>query len=126
RKGITSIKNKGDMANRFFDEIRDEAGYLWGYNFNIQFGINVFLKATDKYNDLDLEKLICFQSIEFDKRKFDEIFSELFTYRKGEKVRLILEECKFRLQEAISFSNVSVEFRTCSSHTGTLAISKSN
>ncbi|MDR7130629.1 hypothetical protein J2X69_002985 [Algoriphagus sp. 4150] len=114
------------MANQFFEIIDDEFGQVWGYNFKPKVLYNAFAASGEKYQDLDLSKPITFTKREFTKKEFDAVFdSPVFNDDNiGERVKIIFKDCGFRIQEAVSFSNVAIEFKNCNSHTGSFVFSK--
>ncbi len=114
------------MENQFFEPLEDEFGYVWGYNLNSKVLYNVFAESNEKYQGLDLSKPITFFKREFTKKEFDAVYSSpVFSGEiNGEKVKIIFNECVFRIQEPVSFYNVAIEFNRCSTHTGSFAFSK--
>ncbi|WP_100630106.1 hypothetical protein [Algoriphagus formosus] len=105
------------MANRFFKRIEDEFGALLGYEYDNSVNWNIFVLLDDKYVNLDLSKPIFFTAIEFDKSKFGAIFRRKEDTQAVEKPNIIFNDCRFRIQEAVSFKNFMVEFRNCKSST---------
>lgn len=109
------------MPNVFFNRIEDETGGFWGYEFNKNADWTFFTLIEDKYADLDLSKPIYFTSSEFNLYEFESILRRKVDNELVEKPYIIFKDCRFRIQEPVSFNNFLIEFSNCQTLTSSFS-----